>query len=137
MGFASSYDHEAYALMIDIDTSESRSSLLQELQVMYYADSTENIQPISVKDNPRYLDITTPNLRGRGLCDKFYKEYSYWMRNARIARRKVPIGMAQLLSIDKTVRVNVGDITGFILKMQYTVSNKTGLGMVEMDIMYI
>ena len=89
------------------------------------------------EDNRRYLKVTTESLRGRGLCDRFYKEYSYWVRNARVAKREVRMEMAQLLAIDKTKRVRVGDITGFIRKMQYTVSSKTGLGMVTMEIMYL
>lgn len=88
-------------------------------------------------DNRRYLEITDKNLRGRGLCDRFYKEYSYWVRNARIIKRTVKMELAQLLSIDKTKRVTIGDITGFIRKMQYTVSNETGLGPVTMEIMYL
>lgn len=88
-------------------------------------------------DNRRYLEITDENLRGRGLCDRFYKEYSYWVRNARIIKRTVKMELAQLLSIDKTKRVTIGDITGFIRKMQFTVSNETGLGPVTMEIMYL
>ena len=87
--------------------------------------------------NPRYLHIDNPDLQGRGLCDKFYKEYSYWVRNARIVKRTVRMTLAQLLSIDKTKRVKVGDVTGFIRKMQYSISRETGLGNVVMEIMYI
>lgn len=87
--------------------------------------------------NPRYLHIDNPDLQGRGLCDKFYKEYSYWVRNARIVKRTVRMTLAQLLSIDKTKRVKVGDVTGFIRKMQYSISQETGLGNVVMEIMYI
>jgi len=93
-------------------------------------------QPES-ENNRRYLEITNPNLRGRGLMDQFYKEYSYWVRNARIARMTVRMELAQLLGIDKTKRVRVGDITGFIRKMEYQVSNQSGLGLVTMEIMYI
>lgn len=99
-----------------------------------YFDATK---PENDTDNRRYLEIDDPNLRGRGLMDQFYKEYSYWVRNARIAKRTVGMTLAQLLAIDKTKRVRVGDITGFIRKTQYQVSNKTGLGMVEMEILYI
>ena len=88
-------------------------------------------------NNRRYLEIENENLRQRGLCDQFYKEYSYWVRNARIVKRTVRMELAQILSIDKTKRVKVDDVTGFIRKMQYTVSNNTGLGMVTMEIMYI
>ena len=87
--------------------------------------------------NRRYLEITNADLRRRGLADQFYTEYSYWVRNARITRRKVRMELAQLLALDKTKKVRVGDITGFIRKMQYSVSNKTGLGEVTMEIMYI
>ena len=87
--------------------------------------------------NRRYLPITNENLRRRGLADQFYKEYSYWVRNARIWQGPVQMELAQLLAIDKTVRVTVGDVTGFIRKMQYTVSNRTGLGIVTMEIMYL
>lgn len=89
------------------------------------------------ENNRRYLEITNENLQGRGLCDQFYKEYSYWVRNARIVKRTVRMTLAQLLTIDKTKRVRVGDVTGFIRKMQYSVSNQSGLGTVTMEIMYI
>ena len=88
--------------------------------------------------NPRFVaDITNPNLRRRGLMDQFYKEYSYWIRNARIVTKKVNMTLAQLLSIDKTKRIRIGDVTGYVRKIQYTVSNKTGLGPVTLEIMYI
>lgn len=87
--------------------------------------------------NRRYLEITNKNLRQRGLCDQFYKEYSKFIREARIVKRTVHMTLAQLLTIDKTKRVRVGDVTGFIRKMQYTVSNETGLGNVILEIMYI
>jgi hypothetical protein len=59
------------------------------------------------------------------------------MRNARICKRKVPMTLADLLKIDKTKKVKIADITGFIRKIQYTVSKKSGLGMVTFEIMYI
>jgi hypothetical protein len=45
--------------------------------------------------------------------------------------------MAQLLAIDVTKRVRIGDIMGFIRKMEYQVTSKDGLGLVTMEIMYI
>ena len=93
----------------------------------------------STKDEEKnqYLPITNEQLRGRGLCDQFYKEYSYWVRNARIIKRTVRMTLAQFLAIDKTKRVRVGDIIGFIKKMEFTVNNQSGLGNVTMEIMYI
>lgn len=87
--------------------------------------------------NRRYLPITNENLRGRGLCDQFYKEYSYWVRNARIVNLPVRMELAQLLTIDDTVRATVGDVTGFINEMEYDISMETGLGNVTMQMMYI
>jgi hypothetical protein len=93
--------------------------------------------PENETTNRRYLKIDDENLQQRGLCDQFYKEYSYWIRNARIANMTVEMTLAQLLAIDKTKKVRINDITGFIRKMQYSVNNETGLGMVAMEIMYI
>ena len=127
--------HDTEHLILDIDTTDHRAEMLHKLQEMYYADGETT--PFLLTDNLRYLTISNPDLRGRGLADQFYKEYSWWVRNARIVRRTVRMELAQLLAIDKTVRVRVGDITGFIRKMEYSVSNDTGLGMVKLEIMYI
>lgn len=127
---------DTYHLILDVDTTQARASVLQELQTFYYGD-TETAKIDITPANPRYLEIENPDLRNRGLADTFYKEYSYWVRNARIWKGSVRMTLAQLLAIDKTKKVRVGDITGFIRKMQYSVSKTTGLGMVTMEIMYI
>jgi hypothetical protein len=115
-------------------SKEGRFSLkLRAEKLNPYYDSR---QPES-DDNPKYLRIENEDLRQRGLTDTFYKEYSYWVRNARICKRKVHMTLAELLKIDKTKRVHIADITGFIRKRQYSVNKKTGLGMVEFEIMYI
>lgn len=122
-------------LILDVDTTEQRAIDLHNLQAVYYAEEGE--EPGSVTVNPQYLEISNENLRGRGLSDQFYKEYSYWVRNARVVSRKVHMTLAQLLAIDKTKKVIVGDITGFIRKIQYTISMDAGLGNVTLEIMYI
>lgn len=93
----------------------------------------------SDKDSEKnqYLPITTDALKGRGLADQFYKEYSYWIRNARIVKLTIHMTLAQFLAIDKTKRVRMGDYLGFIKKMQFTVSNQTGFGNVTVELMYI
>lgn len=161
------YDRRNRQILVEAGSSEERKDLLLGLQVraFLWSDTTNAENPLLVdahgtgrfslklraeKPNPyfdpkqpesdsnrRYLEITNPNLRQRGLCDQFYKEYSKFIREARIAYIPVRMELAQLLTIDKTKRVRVGDVTGFIKKMQYTVSNKTGLGNVTMEIMYI
>ena len=52
-------------------------------------------------------------------------------------KRTVRMELAQLLTIDDTVRVKVGDVTGFVKEMEYDIGMQTGLGIVTMDIMYI
>jgi len=153
-------------LIIELDGNASRASTLMSLCRIAYGGSTEALylnndgedsrygrfslklraekpnpyfnpkQPES-NSNRRYLEITNKNLQGRGLCDQFYKEYSYWVRNARIVNLPVRMELAQLLSIDDTVRATVGDVTGFINEMEYDISNETGLGNVTMQMMYI
>ncbi len=127
-----------YATERDLDNglgvTDGRFSLkLRAEKLNPYFDTKQPESPT----NRRYLEISNPNLRGRGLIDQFYKEYSFWIRNARIANRTVRMELAQLLAIDKTKKVTIGDITGYIRKMQYSVNNKTGLGNVTMEIMYI
>lgn len=129
---------DIFHLILDVNTTAERTEVLHQLLALYYEDEGDVVTGVDITSvNSRYLEITNPNLRGRGLADTFYKEYSYWMRNARIIKRTVRMELAQLLSLDKTKKVKVGDITGFIRKMQYSVSNKTGLGDVTMEIMYI
>lgn len=151
--------------IVEVGSSQERGSTLVQLCKLAYGGSTEpmtidngvgsrygrfSLKLRAEKPNPyfdpkteegfgnrRYLEIEKLNLRGRGLADQFYKEYSYWVRNARIVKRTVRMTLAQLLTIDKTKRVRVGDVTGFIRKTQYSVSNKTGLGNVVLEIMYI
>ena len=158
-------DSKRWGILIEVDSSNERMETLRTLQRIAYAATGETlkidggIQGVgnrfgrfslklrAEKPNPyfkegddestRYLKIENPNLRGRGLADQFYKEYSYFIRNARIAKMKVRMELAQLLSIDKTKQVKVGDVQGFIRKMEYTVSKDSGLGDVTMEIMYI
>ena len=103
----------------------------EKLNPYYAKGSTE-----AGKSN-QYLPITNDKLKGRGLMDVFYKEYSYWERNARIVKRTVDMSLDQFLHIDKTKRVEIGDITGFITKMEFSVSNKSGLGLVTVTMKYI
>lgn len=103
----------------------------EKLNPYYVKGSTE-----SGKSN-QYLPITSDALKGRGLMDKFYKEYSYWVRNARIVKLTSRMTVAQFLAIDKTEKVRMGDYLGFIKKMEFSVSNKAGFGNVTVELMYI
>ena len=88
-------------------------------------------------DNLRYLEITNPRLRNRGIADTLYKEDSKWEREGRIVEREVRLTIAQLLAVDKTRKVRVDDVIGFVRKMEYSIKLTSGLSMVKMEIMYI
>lgn len=152
-------------MVVEVDSSSERGSTIVQLCKLAYGGGTEpmvidngvgsrygrfSLKLRAEKLNPyfdpkqaessynrRYLPITNENLRGRGLADQFYKEYSYWVRNARIVNLPVRMELAQLLTIDDTVRATVGDVTGFINEMEYDISSETGLGDVTMEVMYI
>ena len=148
-------------LLIELDSKEKRRITLLDLCRIAYGGGSGVVDNgigsregrISLKlraekpnpyfnaktDNPedRYLSITKASLQRRGIIDQFYKEYSYLIRNGRIANFTVRMTLAQLFAIDKTVRVTIGDVTGFIKKMEYTISQQTGLGLVKMEILYI
>lgn len=129
--------HDTQHLILDIDTTDNRAEILHRLQAIYYANGNSVGSFILRSNNPRYLTIDNQRLRRRGLADQFYKEYSKWVREARIIRLPVSIDLAQLLNIDKTKRVKIGGVIGFVRKKQYSISNKTGLGNVTLEIMYI
>ena len=130
--------HDTEHLILDINTTEERAELLHKLQAVYYAEDGEDVDSVNISSiNTEYLKIANPLLRHRGLADQFYKEYSYWVRNARIASMTLKMELAQLLGIDMTVRQQMGDITGFVKKMQVTFSNKTGMGDVETEVWYL
>ena len=115
-------------------TTDGRVSLklrAEKLNPYYVAGSKEE-----GKSN-QYLPIEKKELQGRGLIDQFYKEYSYWVRNARVVKLTERMTLAQFLTIDKTKRVRMGDYLGFIKKMQFSVSNTTGFGNVTVELMYI
>ena len=87
--------------------------------------------------NQRYLPITNPDLRHRGLADQFYKDYSYWVTHARISNKKRKMDLGDIQMVDDCVRIEVDDVTGFMNQMQYTVDMQTGIGDVDLQILYI
>lgn len=89
------------------------------------------------ESNRRYLAIDNQSLQQRGLCDRFYKEYSKFIREARVANIEARMSLSQMLAIDMTKKTEVQDITGFVLKKQVTVSKKTGLGNTKLELLYI
>ena len=87
--------------------------------------------------NPRYMHVTNQVLSGRGLADKFHREESHWWRNAKTGQVQCQMEYADLLTIDKTERQEIGDITGFIKKIEYDIDIQYGLGDVDIEMWYL
>ncbi|MBQ4588923.1 MAG: hypothetical protein IJA95_06530 [Bacteroidaceae bacterium] len=83
-----------------------------------------------------YFPITETYAQRRGLFDKFYSEYAYFVVNRKIVRMKCRMEMADLLNIDWTKRYKIGEYVGFINKYSYSVSS-TGISDVELEMYYI
>lgn len=89
------------------------------------------------KPNPEggYFPITDVNMQQRGLFDKFYAEYAYFVTHRKLVKMELRIEMADLLQIDWSKRYNILTYNGFINKYEYTVTDK-GIGVVKME-MYV
>lgn len=82
-------------------------------------------------------DIVIPADRaGRGLYDKFWKEYAYFTVNKKILRITCRMEVADLVTIDWTKRYRIGDHVGFIASYSYSVSTD-GMSDVELDLYYM
>ena len=108
-------------------------------------DQSERIslKPRAEKPNPNakegespFYPITDAKLQRRGLFDKFYSEYAYFVVNRKIVRMKCRMEMADLLNIDWTKRYKIGEYVGFINKYSYSVSS-TGISDVELEMYYV
>lgn len=87
------------------------------------------------KPNPEggFFPITDVNMQKRGLFDKFYAEYAYFVTHRKLLKMKLRIEMADLLQIDWSKRYMVGNLKGFINKFEYTVTDE-GIGVVSMEL---
>ena len=90
------------------------------------------------KPNPEggFYPITETYAQKRGLFDKFYTEYAYFVVNRKIVRMICRMEMADILNIDWTKRYKIGDYIGFINKYSYTIS-ADGMSDVELEMYYI
>lgn len=83
-----------------------------------------------------FFPITESYAQKRGLFDKFYAEYAYFVVNRKIVRMTCRMEMADLLNIDWTKRYKIGEYVGFINKYSYSVSS-SGISDVELEMYYI
>lgn len=88
-----------------------------------------------VGDNGSYQKLPSKYAK-RGLFDKFYAEYSYFVVNRKIVRLTLRMELADLASIDWTKRYKIGDYVGFVNKYNYTVDN-TGMSDVTLEMYYL
>lgn len=79
----------------------------------------------------------TPSVgAGRGLFDKFYTEYAYFVTHRKIAKLTLRMEIADLVNIDWTKRYRIGSFIGFINSYSYTVDSQ-GISEVQMELYYI
>ena len=83
-----------------------------------------------------FYPITESYAQKRGLFDKFYAEYAYFVVNRKIVRMTCRMEMADLLNIDWIKRYRIGEYVGFINKYSYSV-NSSGISDVELEMYYI
>ena len=90
------------------------------------------------KPNPEggFYPITETYAQKRGLFDKFYTEYAYFVVNRKIVKMTCRMEMADVLNIDWTKRYKIGEYIGFINKYSYTISSE-GMSDVELEMYYI
>lgn len=72
----------------------------------------------------------------RGLFDKFYTEYAYFVTHRKIVKLTLRMEIADLINIDWTKRYRIGHYVGFINKYNYTV-DKNGIGDITMEMYYL
>lgn len=82
------------------------------------------------------LQKLAPPYAKRGLFDKFYTEYAYFVTHRKIAKLTLRMEIADLVNIDWTKRYRIGDFIGFINYYSYTV-NSQGISEVKMELYYI
>ena len=83
-----------------------------------------------------YHQITQSYAAGRGLFDKFYTEYAYFVTHRKIAKLTLRMEIADLVNIDWTKRYRIGSFIGFINSYSYTVDSQ-GISEVQMELYYI
>lgn len=80
--------------------------------------------------------IVSPELKRRGLFDRFYSEYSYWVTHRKMQRFQRRMEIADVVNIDFTRKYRIDEYEGFINKLSVTVDSD-GMGDVEIELYYI
>lgn len=97
-----------------------------------------SLKPRAEKPNPDggFYPITESYAQKRGLFNKFWAEYAYFVVNRNCVRITCHMELADLLNIDWITRYNIDGYVGFINKYRYSVGS-TGISEVEIELYYI
>lgn len=88
------------------------------------------------KPGSGFYPIEDPSNQKRGLFDKFWSEYAYWVVNRKIIKMVLRMEIIDIINIDWTKRYKIGEYIGFINKYSYSVSG-SGISDVELEMYYL
>lgn len=100
----------------------------------YDPDNEDNMN--RTDERGRWPSQTMPQ---RGLFDRFYTEYAYWVVNRKVAVISVPPGQistAHLMNLDFTKKYRIGRYVGFINKIRFSIDD-TGADSITIELYYI
>lgn len=83
------------------------------------------------------LPISQSYCQRRGLFDKFYTEYAWFVLHRRVARFVGHVELADIVNIDWTKRYRVGDVIGFVKGYSFSVSKEHGISDITLELYYV
>lgn len=147
--FAENYDGEGNIRYVTTSTTPSfHSDTVDNYARVWDYNGTESggvsqdgrfsLKLRAEKPNPEggFYPVTNVEAQKRGLFDKFYTEYAYFVVNRKIVKMICRMEIADILNIDWAKRYKIGDYIGFINKYSYTVDS-TGMSDVTLEMYYV
>lgn len=92
---------------------------------------------IAQKIESDYYPVEPTIAAYRGLMDKFYSAYSYWIRHRNTAFITGHMEIADLINIDFKKKYKINDLVGLINRILFSLDNKKGLSDVNIELYYI
>jgi len=115
----------------DAGTGDSDDLLSKRISLKLKAE-----KPIRGDRENGYYDVTGPYCAQRGLFDKFHRRKAYWDVNAKVQEFEVSMELADLINLDFTQKYKIGNLVGFIRRVNYTLS-ASGLSPVTIQLLYL
>lgn len=124
-----------------VDTSEQFSLCLQAQKPNPAYDPNNPSETVTLPNglvvpNTPFFPVDTPSVAKRGIFDRWYAEYAYWITHARTAHIKCSMELAEVININLSKRVRMAGLIGFINKINYSINND-GLGEVKIELLYL